>query len=118
MYLILYTVRLKCEPTLKHFGDSMFSKAELDYLKSPEKFDAAYGRVLRHRINVKSAQLREALLLLQGNEQGVTGNCNGVTEFSNTNQSMNYAYSVKRVTEIGAPAGIRTRVFGSKGRNT
>jgi hypothetical protein len=96
----------------------MFSKAELEYLKSPEKFDAAYGRVLRHRINAKNAQLREALSLIGGNGLSITESCNGVTEFSNAYQSINQAPISQSLERVGAPAGIWTRVADSKGQYT
>ena len=96
----------------------MFSKTELEYLKCPEKFDSDYGRVLKCRINAKKIQLRDALLLLQGDGLNVTENCNGVTEFSNTNQDLNQALNLKRVEVSGALAGIRTRVRDSRGRYT
>jgi hypothetical protein len=82
----------------------MFSKTELQYLKAPEKFDAAYSRVLRHRINAKSAQLRDALLLLQGNGLSITGNCNSVTEFSNAKINAKQALYYNK----SAGNGIRT----------
>ena len=69
----------------------MFSKAELAFLKSPEKFDPDYSRVLRCRIKAKSAQLRETLLLLQNLGLSVTENCNSVTEICNINPNSNQA---------------------------
>ena len=39
----------------------MFSKTKLEYLKAPEKFNAEYGRVLRHRINAKKARCARKL---------------------------------------------------------
>ncbi|MDR0797604.1 MAG: hypothetical protein LBE70_02635, partial [Nitrososphaerota archaeon] len=65
----------------------MFSKVELEYLKSPEKFDTAYACVLRHRINVKRGQLCEAMLLLQNAGLNITENSNSITEFSNVQQN-------------------------------
>jgi hypothetical protein len=82
----------------------MLSKTELEFLKSPEKFDPDYSRVLRCRIKAKSAQLRKALLLLEGNDLSVTGNCNGVTEYCNANPSPNQAY----FNNGSAGNGIRT----------
>jgi hypothetical protein len=85
----------------------MFSKTELEYLKAPEKFEAVYSRVLRHRINAKSAKLRKALFLLQGagiNGLSVTENCNSVTENCNGYQSLNQVY----LSKISAENGIRT----------
>jgi hypothetical protein len=67
----------------------MLSKIELEFLKSPESFNADYSRVLRHRIKAKTAQLRSELALLEGAGVSVTENCNGVTEFSNGNQGLN-----------------------------
>ena len=96
----------------------MLSKAELEFLKFPEKFDPDYSRVLRCRIKAKSEQLRETLLLLQGNGLSVTDNCNSATEFCNGHQSVNQAYFTERQEKIGAPAGIWTRVADSKGRHT
>jgi hypothetical protein len=68
---------------------SMLSKVELEFLKSPESFGADYSRVLRHRIKVKRAQLREESVLF-GEKVNVTENCN-VTEFCNGKQSPNQA---------------------------
>jgi hypothetical protein len=72
----------------------MLSKIELEFLKSPESFDADYRRVLRHRVNSKVQELREEMELLQKCGFGVTENCNGVTEFCNgqqNQQSLNQA---------------------------
>jgi hypothetical protein len=96
----------------------MLSKIELEFLKAPESFDADYRRVLRHRVNSKVQELREEIELLQKCGFSVTENCNGVTEFSNGQQSPNQAVFGRQNVNYGAPAGIRTRVFGSKGRNT
>jgi hypothetical protein len=59
----------------------MLSKVEVEFLNSPEKFNAAYARVLRCRIKAKTTQQNEELELLR--KCCVTENCNGVTEFSN-----------------------------------
>ena len=96
----------------------VLSKAEMEFLKNPEKFDGVYRRVLRHRINVKSVQMREHAMLLQGIGLNVTENCNAVTNSRNANQDISQALNAKTSEIFGAPAGIRTRVFGSKGRNT
>ena len=72
----------------------MLSKIELEFLKSPESFNADYSRVLRHRIKAKTTQLRDELALLEESGLSVTENCNGVTEFSNgqqNQQSLNQA---------------------------
>ena len=60
----------------------MLSKVELEFLKSPEKFDKAYGRVLRHRIKVKHAQMHQQSTALDESGLTVTEFCN-VTDFSN-----------------------------------
>jgi hypothetical protein len=96
----------------------MFSKAELEFLKAPEKFGPDYSRVLRCRIKAKGAQLREALMLLQGNGLSITESCNSVTEFSNVNPSLNQAYFSEIREKNSAPAGIWTRVADSRGRHT
>ena len=91
----------------------MLSKVELEFIKSPEKFDKAYGRVLRCRIKAKSAQLRDEATLLQGAGLSVTENCNAVTDFSNGNPSENQADLSKRIT---GPLGFEPRTSGSAGR--
>ena len=94
----------------------MFSKAELEYLKCPEKFDSDYGRVLKCRINAK-IQLRDALLLLQGDGLNVTENCNDVTQYCNNNQSLNQASNSKRVEDFGALAELWRSVYDALPQN-
>ena len=99
----------------------MLSKTELDFLKAPETFEADYRRTLRFRLKSKVEKIRSEIALLEANGISVTENCNGVTEFCNGQQnqkSANQAAFGKQGCGFGAPAGIRTRVFGSKGRNT
>jgi hypothetical protein len=43
----------------------MLSEIEKEYLKSPERFDSNYQRVLRHRIKAKIASLESELPLLE-----------------------------------------------------
>ncbi len=69
---------------IKAIGDNVLSKTELEYLKSPEKFGAAYSRVLRHRINAKKAQMRAELKTLESKKGA---NCNAVTEFRNAGKA-------------------------------
>jgi hypothetical protein len=64
----------------------MFSKAELEFLKNPEKFNADYARVLRCRIRAKTTQIYN-LTLLQSSGFSAKESCNGVTEFSNGQQN-------------------------------
>ena len=65
----------------------MLSKAEAEFLKSPENFSADYARVLRHRIKAKNARLRSELTLLDMSGPNGTENCNGVTEFCNVDEN-------------------------------
>ena len=90
----------------------------MDFLKNSEEFDANYRCVMRRCVKVKSAQMREHAMLLQGIGLNVTENCNAVTNFCNANLNSNQVLNTKKAESVGAPAGIRTRVFGSKGRNT
>lgn len=67
----------------------MLSKIELKYLKFPERFDADYQRILRHRIRVKVQRLRIMLPLLEAHGFRVMGDCNSVTDFYNGQQGLN-----------------------------
>jgi hypothetical protein len=91
----------------------MLSKTEIEFLKSPEKFDSEYKRVLKCRVKAKSTQLRETLLLLQGNGLNITENCNSITEYSNANLSTNQAEISKR---MAGPRGFEPLTSGSAGR--
>ena len=90
----------------------MLSKAEIEFLKNPEKFDANYSRVLRHRIKVKSVKCVEGATLLWGNRPTITENCNAVTKFSNANPSSNQALNAKIVA---GPLGFEPRASSSAG---
>ena len=96
----------------------MLSKAETEFMKHPEKFEPSYAKVLRHRVNSKMCAFREEINLLENMGVSVTPNRNQITEISNYQQTPNNAVLGERPENCGAPAGIRTRVFGSKGRNT
>jgi hypothetical protein len=93
----------------------MLSKVELEFLKSPESFNADYSRVLRHRIKAKTAQLRSELALLKGTGVSVTENCNGITEFSNGKTSLNQAYFDKKAPRKGFEPLRTSRSTGSQG---
>ncbi len=67
--------------------ESMFTKTEIEFIKSPHSFSAGYSRVLRHRINSKVQELRNDLPLLQSRGFSFTEYCNGVTEFRNDQQN-------------------------------
>jgi len=45
-------------------GWNMLSKIELEFLKSPERFNSEYQRILRHRIRVKIQRLKSEANLL------------------------------------------------------
>ena len=88
----------------------MLSKTEIEFLKNPESFDAGYSRVMRHRIKTKAENFRAQIALMQGcgalegNGLNVTENCNGVTEFSNDNQSLNrVAFLERRELMVRSP---------------
>jgi hypothetical protein len=96
----------------------MLSKTEIEFLKNPERFDADYRRVMRHRVKAKAEEFRAQIALLQGcgalegNGLSVTENCNGVTEFCNgqeNKQGLNQAAFLKTKVEVGAFGGIWTR---------
>ncbi len=85
----------------------MLSKVELEFLKSPERFDGDYSRVLRHRIKAKTAKLHEHSAMLEVTEQSVTENCNGVTEFRNGQQNQRNLNQAA-FGERSGPSRIRT----------
>jgi hypothetical protein len=88
----------------------MLSKIELEFLESPESFDADYRRVLRHRIKAKIRGLQSELSMLESaGFMSVKENLNGVTEFRNGEPSLNQTLN-------GSPGEIRTLVGGSKAR--
>jgi hypothetical protein len=73
----------------------VLSKIELEFLKSPESFDADYRRVLRHRIRSKAQRIKSEITLLEVYGASVTENCNGVTEFCNGQRGLNQAALTK-----------------------
>jgi hypothetical protein len=95
----------------------MLSKTEMEFLENPEAFEPNYRKVLKHRVNHKMRALRRELDFLRSAGL-VTENCNRVTETCNQEISSNQVALTNLSEGVGAPAGIRTRVFGSKGRNT
>jgi hypothetical protein len=95
----------------------MLSKTEIKFLENPETFEPNYRKVLKHRVNRKIRAFRHELYLMRSLGL-VTENCNRVTENCNHEISSNQAALPNLSGGSGAPAGIRTRVFGSKGRNT
>jgi len=67
----------------------MLSKAEQEYINNPASFNPNYRRALRHRLKVKTAQMREELSLIKSSGLNITENCCCVTEFSNGNEVLN-----------------------------
>ena len=65
----------------------MLSQIELEYLRSPQSFNANYRRVLHHRIRAKVRDLSQEMPLLAD----IIRECNGVTEFSNGGLGLNQA---------------------------
>jgi hypothetical protein len=70
-----------------------FSKAEIDFLKGVKNASPNYERVLLHRIFAKLDCFRDEILpILAINQrtlswvEGITKNCNGITDFSNNSQ--------------------------------
>ena len=56
----------------------MLSKIKLEFLESPQHFDADYPSVLRRRVNSKIRGLREEIALLEKSGISITENCNAV----------------------------------------
>ena len=97
---------------------NLLSKIELEFLKSPENFNADYARVLRHRIKTKRAQMHDELTLLVGAHLGITENCNGFTEFCNgqqNNQGLNHG-AFKEI--MAGPTGIEPATYGLRVRRS
>ena len=69
----------------------MLSRTELNYLKSPESFNADYQRILRYRIKAKVQRLKVILPLLDKSGFSVTESYNSVTDFRNNQISLNQA---------------------------
>lgn len=90
----------------------MLSKIELEFLKSPESFDADYRRILRFRIKSKVQKIKSEIAFLEAHGISVTENCNGVTEFSNGQQSPNQAAFQDRWS-LGRANPIREQSFSS-----
>ncbi len=93
----------------------MLSKVELQFLKSPKSFSVDYGRVLRHRIKAKTVQLHKELALLEGAGLSVTENCNGITELSNGEQSLNQPAFNNQAPGMGFEPMRTRRSTGSQG---
>ena len=90
----------------------MLSKTEIEFLKNPERFDADYRRVMRHRIKTKAENFRAQIALLQefraleGNGLSVTEFSNVVTEFSNGQQNQQGLNHVDFKEILAGPTGI------------
>jgi hypothetical protein len=86
----------------------MLSKIELEFLKSPQSFNADYGRVLRHRIKAKTAKMRDEISLLADAGLNVMENCNGVREFCNGQQNQKTPNQAAFNNKNGGPSRTRT----------
>ena len=75
----------------------MLSKAEIEFLKNPEKFDTDYRYVLRHRVKVKSAQMCEHAIMLQGVGLNLTENCKNLTNFCNVQSELKLSFKHEKV---------------------
>ena len=95
----------------------MLSNAEIEFLKNPEGVEPNYRKVLKHRVNRKIRAFRHELELMRSVGL-VTENCNRVTENCNHEISSNQVALTNLRAGNSAPAGIRTRVHGSRGRYT
>jgi hypothetical protein len=74
----------------------MLSRVEIDYLKAPENFSPEYSKVIKHRLKCKVQALSEELALLDSaGFLQVMGKCNAVTDFRNSEQSLNQAALAK-----------------------
>ncbi len=68
----------------------MLSQKEVEYLRSPESFDAAYAYVLKHKIKTKIRTLDEELALLRSaGLLNLTENSKNLTDFSKNQQMSN-----------------------------
>ena len=76
-----------CIASTNFKAKAMLSKTELEFLKSPESFEADYRRALRHRLKFKVQKIRLDVAFLEAYGVSVTENCNGVTEFCNGQQN-------------------------------
>ncbi len=91
----------------------MFSKAELEFLKAPEKFNADYARVLRCRIRAKTTQIN-SLTLLQSSGLSGSQNCNAVTEFRNGQHNQVSAFQAPIVERRWAEPDLNRRPLARK----
>ena len=85
----------------------MLSKAELEYLKSPELYNSEYQRILRYRIRHKVQRVKALLPLLEAHGFSVMESCNGVTEICNGQRSsIQPSYNKFMVRSPGFEPGI------------
>ena len=86
--------------------------------KQADRFYKKYAKVLRCRIKAKMRTLRHEISFLESAGISVTKNCNHVTENCNHEINSNQVVLTNLSENVGAPAGIRTRAHGVRGRNT
>ena len=89
---------------------NLLSKIELEFLKSPESFNANYVYGIRHRLNRKVKALNEEIGLLQKSEflnlieisKNLTENCKIYQENNNT-QPSDQGLNQSALSKIRAP---------------
>ena|SRR5665647_31198 len=86
----------------------MLSKIELEFLKSPESFNANYAYGIKHRLNSKVKALQEELGLLQKSGfLNLTDFSKIITE-NKKNQNCDQGSNQSALSNWGAEDGIRT----------
>jgi hypothetical protein len=75
----------------------MLSKVELEFLKSPDNFDADHEKVLHHRIRAKVQQLESEIRLREANGFKIMKNFNEIMESCNHEISLNQVAVNKQV---------------------
>ena len=85
----------------------ILSKAELQYLKTPENFTANYSKVLRSRIRIKVSAFNQELSVL-ANAGLLSANCNPVTENRNPPENQSSLNQAAYGNWEGGPSRIRT----------
>jgi hypothetical protein len=102
----------------------MLSKAEIAYLKDPTSVSPGYGYVLKNRIRSKLASMQLDISLLDGasliteKSKSLTKNCKIQGPKNSSEITLNQNAFLNQKYDIGAPAGIWTRVRDSRGRYT
>jgi len=92
---------------------NLLSKVELEFLKSPENFNANYAYGIKHRLNCKVKALQEELGLLQKsgflNLTGISKNLTENSKICLEQQEQNQLVNNPFLKLVGAFGGIWTR---------